>query len=73
MGFPMLELPNASKLIAEGDVISVNIEKGIIYNQTKDETYRFNPIPQFMADIYREGGLDGYILRRLSQKPETEN
>lgn len=73
MGFPMLELPNASKLIAEGDVISVDMEKGIIYNQTKDETYRFNPIPQFMADIYKEGGLDGYILRRLSQKPETEN
>lgn len=68
MGFPMLELPNASKLIDEHDNISVNMEKGEIINNTKKEVYYFNPIPEFMMNIYRAGGLDGYIINRLKEE-----
>ena len=71
MGFPVLELPDASRLISEEDIISVDFEKGEIHNQKKNETYQFNPIPEFMASIYKAGGLDGYILDRLSKERQA--
>lgn len=66
MGFLVLELPDASRLIAEGDIVSVDIVKCEIFNQTKGETYKFEPIPEFMLDIYNAGGLEGYIVKRLA-------
>jgi 3-isopropylmalate/(R)-2-methylmalate dehydratase small subunit len=61
-------LPNASRLIEEGDRLTVYFEEGKIINHSKNETYEMNPLPDFMKSIYAYGGLKGYIKSRLSGK-----
>jgi 3-isopropylmalate/(R)-2-methylmalate dehydratase small subunit len=65
MGIPILELKDASRLIAEGDILTVRFKEGVIINETKQETYNTRPIPDFLMGIYDAGGLEGHIVERL--------
>ncbi len=61
IGLPILECKEAAKDIDDGDAIEVNFDTGEIHNTTKNETYKSEPLPQFMQKIIREGGLINYI------------
>jgi len=61
IGLPIIEAPEAVDKIDEGDDIEVDMNKGIIYNKTKNEEYKFIPIPDFMQEIFKRGGLINYI------------
>jgi 3-isopropylmalate/(R)-2-methylmalate dehydratase small subunit len=63
IGLPILESPEAVKAIKNGDNIEINLNKGIIKNLTKNETYQSQPFPEFMQQIIKAGGLLGYIER----------
>ncbi len=39
----MIEAPKAVDEADRGDVITVNIEEGVIYNKTKDSRVEFSP------------------------------
>ncbi len=49
--------------IDEGDTLEVDLERGILYNITKDTTMTFQPLPILMKTILEEGGLVEYIKR----------
>lgn len=66
LGLPALELINASKIIKEGDVLTVNLSKGII-TINKEKKLRFTPIPPFMQEILDEGGLAPYIKKNVTK------
>jgi 3-isopropylmalate/(R)-2-methylmalate dehydratase small subunit len=68
MGFRVVELPEATRLIAEGDILWVKAEEGQIVNQTKDQVYKIQRLPGFMENIYAAGGLDVYIQKRLAEE-----
>jgi 3-isopropylmalate/(R)-2-methylmalate dehydratase small subunit len=68
MGFRVVELPEATKLITEGDILWVKPEEGQIINHTKNQVYEIQRLPDFMESIYAAGGLDAYILKRLADK-----
>lgn len=57
IGLPILECPEASDRIEAGDTVSIDFDKGIIVNETKNETYRAEPFPEFIKDIMEKGGL----------------
>lgn len=57
IGLPILECPQASEKIDDGDEVSVDFDTGIITNETKGETYKALPFPEFMKDIMAKGGL----------------
>jgi 3-isopropylmalate/(R)-2-methylmalate dehydratase small subunit len=61
IGLPILEAPDAVKAVESGDVIEINLSKGIVKNITKNETYSSRPFPEFMQKIIQSGGLFGYI------------
>jgi 3-isopropylmalate/(R)-2-methylmalate dehydratase small subunit len=61
IGLPVLESAEASRDIAEGDVVEVNASAGTIENKTKKRTYQARPIPSFMQELVRAGGLMAYI------------
>lgn len=66
IGLPALELHNATKIINEGDVLDINPVEGIItINKTK--TIRFTPMPSFMLEILKEGGLTAFIRKNISK------
>jgi len=63
IGLPIVESPEASKKIREGNIISVDTVKGVIKNITKKESYKFEKYPPFMQKIIRAGGLMEVIKR----------
>ena len=61
IGLPLLEVGDDVKKIKAGDVLSVDLESGEIVNTTSGETIRATPLPGFIQDIARAGGLINYV------------
>ncbi len=57
IGLAILECPEASEKIDDGDIVSIDFDSGIIYNETKSEQYQAQPFPDFIKDIIRSNGL----------------
>ena len=63
-GLPILECPEASEKIQDGDEVSIDFDSGVITNETKGETYQALPFPDFIKDIMAKGGLIAQISGR---------
>lgn len=61
IGLPILECPEASEDIAEGDEVTVDLASGTIENKTKKKTYHAVAFPEFMQGIINAGGLINYL------------
>ncbi len=60
LGLPALECPDVSDEIKTGDTVEVDLVEGkIIVNGDKE--LDFTPVPEFMMDIIKAGGLREYI------------
>ena len=57
IGLPILECPDASAGIDDGDEVTVDYDTGIITNVTKGQTYQAEPFPAFIKDMIQKGGL----------------
>ena len=68
MGLLILESPEASDKIREGDVIEVDQKLGIIHNTTSGETFQVTPIPAFMDELLSDGGLVEHIKKSASPR-----
>ena len=64
MALPIMECREAVEITQEGDDVEVDFEKGEIINHTKDKTFKCRPIPPFMQELVRSGGLMGYVKNR---------
>ncbi|MDO5850417.1 MAG: homoaconitase small subunit [Methanobacteriaceae archaeon] len=47
----------------DGDIVSVDLEKGIICNENTNITVEFQPFKEFMLDILSDGGLVKHHLK----------
>jgi 3-isopropylmalate/(R)-2-methylmalate dehydratase small subunit len=63
IGLPVLELKEADQ-INEGDLLEIDLVRGIIRNVNEDRVYRIEPFPGFIQGIIRAGGLMNYIKNR---------
>src|SRR3970282_2038136 len=50
--------------IDAGARVSVDMEGGVLRNETKGTEYRFAPVPPFMRELLAAGGLLNYIAKR---------
>lgn len=57
IGLAIIECPEASERIQEGDEVSVDFDTGVITNMTRNETYLGEPFPPFIQGIIASGGL----------------
>ena len=57
IGLAILECPEASEKISDGDTVSIDFDTGIITNETKGETYQAEPFPEFVKEIIKADGL----------------
>ena len=57
IGLAILECPEASEKIKDGDKIEADLDNGIIYNRTTGESFKTNPFPEFIQKIISGGGL----------------
>ena len=57
IGLAILECPEASSKISDGDDVEVDFDTGVIINHTKGEEYKAQPFPPFIQEIITKGGL----------------
>ena len=57
IGLPILECPAASEAIAEGDMVSIDFDTGVITDETTGRTFQAAPFPPFIQNIIAKGGL----------------
>jgi 3-isopropylmalate/(R)-2-methylmalate dehydratase small subunit len=65
IGLSVIECPGAHEAFKTGDVALINIDKGIIVNETTGKSIRFEPMPEFLRDILKSGGLVPYTKEKL--------
>ncbi len=68
IGLPIMECPEASAAIREGDRIQVDFETGAIVDETLGQTFQAAPFPPFMRDLIAGGGLVAYVKAQLARK-----
>ena len=61
IGLPIMECPEASREIKEGDEVEVDFDSGIITDKTTGKTYKGQAFPPFMQKIIKAEGLVNYI------------
>ena len=67
IGLPILECPEASSTIKEGDELSINLKTGQIKNVTQNKVFQAAPFPDFMQDLIAAGGLIEYTKKQLKK------
>ena len=61
IGLPIIECPEASREIEEGDEVEIDFDSGKIYDRTKGTEYLGQAFPPFMQKIIDSEGLLNYI------------
>ena len=61
IGLPIIECPEASKGIDEGDEVEIDFNTGVITDITKGTTYQGQAFPEFMQKLIAAGGLVNFI------------
>ena len=68
LGLPLLESPEASEAIEDGDRIRVDLSTGEIVDLTKKKKFIAKPIPPFMQELIRDGGLIPHLRKKGPKK-----
>ncbi len=61
IGLPILECPDVVDDVENGHILEVNLEKGIIKNDTINKEYRSSSYPPFMQELIHAGGLINWV------------
>lgn len=62
MGLLILECKECDE-IKQNDELNINLDDGIIKNLTQNCEYKFEPIPPFMQELIKSGGLIKYAMK----------
>jgi 3-isopropylmalate/(R)-2-methylmalate dehydratase small subunit len=68
IGLPVLEVEKTEEIAKEGNRLQINVETGEIRNLDTGQLFRAKPIPEFMLEIVREGGLIEKIKRKVGRR-----
>jgi 3-isopropylmalate/(R)-2-methylmalate dehydratase small subunit len=63
IGLPFLESEEADK-INDGDLLEIDLSRGIIKNLSTNQEHRTQPFPQFLQEIIEQDGLMNWIRKR---------
>ncbi|MBP7792497.1 MAG: 3-isopropylmalate dehydratase small subunit [Candidatus Goldbacteria bacterium] len=68
IGLLIFESKEASKETEQGDELEIFPEEGLIKNLTKSKEYKVKPIPDFMQELIKTGGLMNYAKKFLKTR-----
>jgi len=66
VGLPIVECPEASEALREGDALAVDLDAGELTGP-RGEKYQAAAFPPFMRELIALGGLVPYIRKQLGQ------
>lgn len=61
IGLPLIEVDTDK--IEEGDRLEIDLDKGKVINLTKNIELDIKPLPEFMQDLLKEGGIVNYYKK----------
>jgi 3-isopropylmalate dehydratase small subunit len=64
LGLPLLESPEASEAIQDGDRVRIDLATGEVYDLTQDKKFHAKPIPDFMQELLNDGGLIPHLRKK---------
>ncbi|MDI7258364.1 MAG: 3-isopropylmalate dehydratase small subunit [Thermodesulfobacteriota bacterium] len=64
LGLPLLESPEASEAIKDGDRVRVDLSTGEIFDLTQNRKFFAKSIPPFMQELLRDGGLIPHLRKK---------
>jgi 3-isopropylmalate/(R)-2-methylmalate dehydratase small subunit len=67
-GVPLLESAEAARTIRDGDRVRVNLNTGEIVDLTLSKTFFAKPIPAFMLNLIKNGGLIPHLRKAGKEK-----
>lgn len=68
MGLPILECAEAAAAISTGDRVEADLDRGIVINHTRNETYQAQQVPPFMQRLVQAGGLIPYVREQMKEQ-----
>lgn len=68
IGLTIMESPEASHCLQEGDQCEIEPSSGLIKNLSRNETYKSGSFPSVIQEIIDSGGLVGFVKKRLKKK-----
>lgn len=68
IGLPLVETDTDA--IAEGDELAIDLDHGLVRDLTKNIELKARPVPPFMQEILKEGGIVNYF-RKYGKLPEV--
>jgi len=68
MGLLIFESKQAVDGIREGDLVQVDPDKGMIRNISSGDVYEVAPVPPFMKELVRDGGLITHIKKKQGNR-----
>jgi len=68
IGLPVLECPEVSRRVEEGDELVVELKEGKVKNESNNLTLRATQLPEFIMEILDDGGLIEHLRRRIGSK-----
>lgn len=69
MGLPILECPGVTGRVSEGDVLAVDLEEGLVVDETTGSRVQAAPIPPFLRRMLEAGGIIP-IARQLAEEAD---
>ena len=63
MGLPILEIKDVAEII-EGDYLEVDLDRGTVLNLSEDKFYKAHPLPKFIQEVIKSGGLLKWVRKR---------
>jgi 3-isopropylmalate/(R)-2-methylmalate dehydratase small subunit len=67
IGLPVTECEDITKLVSDGEELTVDLHKGIIQNNSRNNSFQVNKLPPFIIEILDDGGLIENLRRRLNK------
>ena len=68
IGLPLIETDTDK--ISEGDTLGIDFDKGVVRNISKGIELKINPLPKFMQELMKEGGIVNYF-KKYGKLPEV--
>jgi 3-isopropylmalate dehydratase small subunit len=66
IGLPILESPEASEAIEEGDNVAIDLNTGVITDLSNGKTFQAEKFPPFMQELIAAGGLIEYVKKQVN-------
>ena len=65
LGLPVIESPEISEAIKQGDEIEILLSTGLVKNITTSCVFKIDPMPDFIMEILGDGGLIPHLTKKL--------